>query len=172
MAFEWSLSIASESKVNRQVLNLIADEVENGNFKGSILYRGETISYWVEGFGFGEVNCHAIAEGIRRGQDSGVDQDGGVKIEGRRGTWHQIDQWNGYILWEHDYYGDEAQFVVTDGQLNEWCEGYDSIKEQLSNIFGSRIPPAWSNEAKQTLERRRREEEEFETWYQQTYGKK
>ena len=169
MAVEWNLD--TNMGPTDESMAMISKSVRKGMTHGSFPTKYGQMSWRLVFIGFDEPNMRAIADGIARGQDSGVDVDGGVKLKGRIGTWHQIDQWNGYILWEHDIFGDDAEFIVTDNLLNEWNQGYDSIQVQLSDIFGSRIPPAWSKEAKQMLDEMRRREIESELEYQRIIGR-
>lgn len=62
-----------------------------------------------------------------------------IKLEGYKGTYTKIDEtwYNGikYYLFESDVYGDEAEFVVTNKDLESITSGYDDIETMLYDHF-------------------------------------
>ena len=62
-----------------------------------------------------------------------------IKLEGYKGTYTKIGEtwYDGikYNLFESDVYGDEAEFVVTNQDLEPITSGYDDIETILYDYF-------------------------------------
>ena len=57
-----------------------------------------------------------------------------IKIEGYNGKWSAIASYNGeYYLMEHNYYGDETNYLVIDKNDKVICETYDDIETALED---------------------------------------
>ena len=64
-----------------------------------------------------------------------------IRIEGRTGTWYEIDRNDRYILFESEEYGDEAGHILTDYDLQEVCETWDSLEETVDYLEDTE--PSW-----------------------------